>query len=205
MLSFHPPSPHPILLRAAGYETTSSALAFAIYSLARHPRAEALLLQELDAFGRLRVRWGVGRTMRGRRMREYNTTMLALAAVPTACSPFAPCCARVTQEPSASHLSSFPYTLAVIHESLRLYPPAHTTTRECTAPQGCTISSATQQYFIPHGTWIHISVFSVHHSESLWRDPFAFRYVLRSAGRHHQTTTACNTSHCALPPAQLIG
>ena len=103
--------------------------------------------------------------------------MHACAALPTGRSPVCPL--SRAQEPSASHLgSSFPYTLAVIHESLRLYPPAHTTTRECTAPQGCTISSATQQYFIPHGTWIHISVYSVHHSEALWRDPSAFRCVM---------------------------
>ena len=74
MLSFHPPSPPPILLRAAGYETTSSALAFAIYSLARHPRAEALLLQELDAFGRLRVRGARG----ARRMLLHEGCMPAL-------------------------------------------------------------------------------------------------------------------------------
>jgi thromboxane-A synthase/cytochrome P450 family 3 subfamily A len=33
----------------AGYETTANALAFAVYCLARHPEAEARLLQEVDA------------------------------------------------------------------------------------------------------------------------------------------------------------
>ncbi len=36
----------------AGYETTASALAFAVYHLAANPKAEARLLQEVDAFGR---------------------------------------------------------------------------------------------------------------------------------------------------------
>jgi cytochrome P450 len=34
----------------AGYETTSTALTFAIAALARHPEAEAKLLAEVDAF-----------------------------------------------------------------------------------------------------------------------------------------------------------
>ena len=34
----------------AGYETTSTALTFAIAALARHPEVEAKLLAEVDAF-----------------------------------------------------------------------------------------------------------------------------------------------------------
>lgn len=37
-------------LWGAGYETTSTALTFAIAALARHPEAEAKLLAEVDAF-----------------------------------------------------------------------------------------------------------------------------------------------------------
>jgi cytochrome P450 len=35
-----------------GYETTASALAFAVHFIAQHPRVEAKLLAEIDAFGR---------------------------------------------------------------------------------------------------------------------------------------------------------
>ena len=37
-------------LWSAGYETTSTALTFAIAAIARHPEAEAKLLAEVDAF-----------------------------------------------------------------------------------------------------------------------------------------------------------
>ena len=40
---------------AAGNETTSTALTFAVYCLACHPAAEAALLAEVDAFGRERA------------------------------------------------------------------------------------------------------------------------------------------------------
>ena len=35
-----------------GYETTASALAFAVQFIAQHPHVEAKLLAEVDAFGR---------------------------------------------------------------------------------------------------------------------------------------------------------
>lgn len=41
-----------ILFIAAGYETTSMAIAFTAYLLARNPDAEAKLLAEIDAQGR---------------------------------------------------------------------------------------------------------------------------------------------------------
>lgn len=37
-----------------------------------------------------------------------------------------------------------------MHEALRLYPPAHTTNRECTAPGGATLVGGDgRQYHIP--------------------------------------------------------
>ena len=35
-----------------GYETTASALAFAVHFIAQHPHVEAQMLAEVDAFGR---------------------------------------------------------------------------------------------------------------------------------------------------------
>ena len=39
----------------AGYETTASALAFTVYSVAAHPKTDIKLLQEIDSFGRTAV------------------------------------------------------------------------------------------------------------------------------------------------------
>lgn len=59
------------------------------------------------------------------------------------------------QEPGLDDLPHFPFVEAVINESLRLYPPAHTTNRECTAPGGCTLLGAGgQQYHLPQHTWV---------------------------------------------------
>lgn len=44
-----PTLPCPHVPRAAGYETSANALAFAIYCLASQPEAEAALLAEVDA------------------------------------------------------------------------------------------------------------------------------------------------------------
>lgn len=50
-----PPALQCNTLIAAGYETSSTALAFTIHLLASHPEAEAKLLAEVDAFGRDKV------------------------------------------------------------------------------------------------------------------------------------------------------
>ncbi|KAL4451808.1 hypothetical protein ABPG75_007470 [Micractinium tetrahymenae] len=120
-------------LIAAGYETSSNALAFAIYCLATHPEAEAALLAEMDALG--------------------------------------------GKAPTAGDLLRCPYTEAVINECLRLFPPAHTTTRECTAPGGCTLVGPDgRSYHIPQGMWVHFSIYGMHRSEEHWGpDALAFR------------------------------
>lgn len=54
------------------------------------------------------------------------------------------------QEPTLDDAPRFPYVEAVMHEALRLYPPAHTTNRECTAAGGATLVGGDgRQYHIP--------------------------------------------------------
>lgn len=57
------------------------------------------------------------------------------------------------QEPTTADLPCCPYSEAVIKEALRLFPPAHTTNRECTAPGGCTLVGADgRSYHIPEAS-----------------------------------------------------
>lgn len=73
----------------------------------------------------------------------YSTT--ALPSPPTT---------NPKQEPGPEDAARFPYVEAVMSEALRLYPPAHVTTRECTAPEGCTLVGGDgRQYYIPPRTW----------------------------------------------------
>ena len=60
------------------------------------------------------------------------------------------------------------YLDMVIQESLRLYPPAHRTNRECmktTVIEGVTI---------PKGVVVTIPVYYIHHSPQYWDDPAKF-------------------------------
>ncbi|KAI7837525.1 hypothetical protein COHA_008661 [Chlorella ohadii] len=80
------------------------------------------------------------------------------------------------KEPTLDDAPRFPYVEAVMHEALRLYPPAHTTNRECTAPGGATLVGGDgTQYHIPQGVWVHFNIWGLHHSEAHWKEPHAFR------------------------------
>lgn len=58
------------------------------------------------------------------------------------------------QEPGPEHAAAFPFVDAVVREALRLYPPAHVTTRECTAAGGATLAGpGGAPIHIPQGTW----------------------------------------------------
>lgn len=80
------------------------------------------------------------------------------------------------KEPGLDDLPRFPYVAAVINEALRMYPPAHTTNRECTAVDGCTLEGPDgQQIYVPHGVWVHFNFWGLHHSEQHWTQPYVFR------------------------------
>lgn len=146
LLASCPPPPP----RAAGYETTANALAFAIYLLATHPEAEARMLAEIDAFG-----GGV----RGEPSESWAELLGATCppspaelSIQPASPPHLP---PSTQEPGPGDADRFPYVQAVMDEALRLFPPAHTTNRECTAAEGCTLTAQDgTQYYIPHRVWV---------------------------------------------------
>ncbi|PNG89510.1 Cytochrome P450 78A4, partial [Tetrabaena socialis] len=65
--------------------------------------------------------------------------------------------------PSESDLPLLPYTEAVVNEAMRLFPPAHATTREVgDAP--VEVGGLT----VPARTPVLLSIYSAHHDPHLW-------------------------------------
>lgn len=63
---------------------------------------------------------------------------------------------------------------AVLHETLRFYPPLPTIRRVCI--QDHYIGPADRQLRIPKGTSINIDVYGVHRLSEYWPDPLTFNY-----------------------------
>ncbi|EFJ47190.1 hypothetical protein VOLCADRAFT_121020 [Volvox carteri f. nagariensis] len=65
--------------------------------------------------------------------------------------------------PTDADLSRMPYTEAVLHETMRLYPAAHAITREVT-------NTPTQVggYTIPADTHVILGIYTAHHDERFW-------------------------------------
>ncbi|GAB4819482.1 hypothetical protein N2152v2_006528 [Parachlorella kessleri] len=70
-------------------------------------------------------------------------------------------------------LPKFPYLDAVIHESLRLYPPGWIGTR--VANEDVVLGDQKGRYLIPQGTHVHINIFGLHRDPAIWPEPEAFR------------------------------
>lgn len=78
--------------------------------------------------------------------------------------------------PSYEHLNDLQIIEAVIHETLRLYPPAPLYIRQCIKEQ--TIGSTTSHSLrIPIGTTILINAHAVHHRPEYWPRPNEFDYT----------------------------
>ena len=61
------------------------------------------------------------------------------------------------------------YVTMVLYESLRIYPPAHRTFRECT--QTCAVSD---ELIIEKGVYINIPIFFLHRNPEYWPNPEKF-------------------------------
>lgn len=71
--------------------------------------------------------------------------------------------------PTMADLPNLPYTLAVLEEAMRLYPPAPITFRLGTAP--ATLGG----YTMPAGAPVIISIYNIHHHADFWEQPEAFQ------------------------------
>jgi len=109
----------------AGHETTTLALTWTLYLLARHPEVHGKLMEELD---------GVleGRT------------------------------------PNASDMDKLPYLSAILHESLRLYPPFWILSREALA------EDFIEGYRVTKGTQVILSPWVMHRNPDVWERPDVF-------------------------------
>lgn len=111
--------------------------------------------------------------------------------------------------PEFADLADFPYTLAALEETMRLYPPAWITDRQAIADD---------QYNgldIPKGTYLITYFYGLHHNAAFWSEPEAFRpgRFLASAKKEHQPYTylpfgggprMCIGNHFALIEMQLV-
>jgi cytochrome P450 len=72
------------------------------------------------------------------------------------------------RDATADTVEHLPYTVQVVNESMRLYPPAHTVVRKA--------SSETELvgYKVEEGRIVAVSIWGIHHRASLWPDPDKF-------------------------------
>jgi cytochrome P450 len=115
----------------AGYETTSTALTFAITAIAQHPDIEAKLLAEVDAFP-----W------KGDAGIDFDD------------------------------IEQFPYTRAVIDETMRMWAPA---TQLIALQRVATADATVGGYRVDKGDKIWIDVHGIHHDPRHWPEPEVFR------------------------------
>ncbi|KAI0484433.1 isotrichodermin C-15 hydroxylase [Xylariaceae sp. FL0804] len=73
-------------------------------------------------------------------------------------------------EINISSVSNLSYMLAVLNESLRLYPPVASSLVRVVPRGGATIAD----HFVAGGTFVEIQHWSVNHSKENWADPWTF-------------------------------
>lgn len=86
--------------------------------------------------------------------------------------------------PAFEHYSKLSYTMAVIQEGLRLYPPVVTIPKVAmrdtsipasTVPSGKGERAGMTSVFVPKGTKTYVLTTALHYSELYWDRPFEFR------------------------------
>jgi cytochrome P450 len=70
--------------------------------------------------------------------------------------------------PSAEDVSQLEWTDRFLRESMRLYPAAHGMNRSTVNDE------ILAGYHIPAGSWLEVSIWGIHHSRAVWREPEIF-------------------------------
>jgi cytochrome P450 len=73
-----------------------------------------------------------------------------------------------------SDLRALPYTLAVLKEAMRLYPPAYLVGRRATRDVTLPGPAPGEEHHIPKGTTILVNIFGIHRRPDLYPDPDRF-------------------------------
>ncbi|KAI8089521.1 cytochrome P450 [Halteromyces radiatus] len=129
---------------AAGHETTSVALSWCLWLLAKHPEIQDALREEIKpVFGQI-------------------DTEHAIFADPLANNQFA--YANEANIPSYDTINSLPLLNNVCKETLRLIPPVPLTLRIATK------DSVMNHYVVPKDTIVALSPIVSHHSTDIWGD-----------------------------------
>lgn len=87
------------------------------------------------------------------------------------------------RRPALADLPRLPYTLAVLEESLRCYPPVPLTARSTFAP------AELGGYHIPAGAVVLVAIDNLHHHPDFWEAPEAFepeRFLPENKARLHR-------------------
>lgn len=131
-----------VTLLLAGHETTANALAWSLHLLGTHPEAQTRLRAELDEV------LGAAPEAGGQAPGEH---------VPGG------------RLPGAADLPRLPYTLAVVREAMRLYPPAWIVARRMlTSREVC-------GYRLPARSILVFTAWVVHRDPTWWPEPDSFR------------------------------
>ena len=146
-------------------ETSSTALSYAIFLLARHPEAQERVREEIAEVT------GGQEPRRGRellvRIAEQRRTIDPRASLSVSQLCFVP-------PRSIERLSEFVYLDLVVKECLRLYPPTATNSRSCVAD--CVVrDGAGRELRLEKGTEVLFSLRYLHRSPKYWTDPEAFK------------------------------
>jgi cytochrome P450 len=72
-------------------------------------------------------------------------------------------------DPQWEDLEKLKWTEQIANETLRLYPPVHST------PRRCIVEDVLKDYVIRRGTIAVISIFGIHRAEKLWNNPHGFQ------------------------------
>ncbi|GFH16480.1 uncharacterized protein HaLaN_12905, partial [Haematococcus lacustris] len=151
----------------AGYETTATALTFALYLLAANPEAQRKLQVEVDSQGEMLAL--PLNTLASTAAKGANCDPVAhqqAHARPAARPELAPAGVGLTAEEVAA---SFPYACAVLDEAMRLYPPAASALRS--PPEDIEVAG----YRIPAHTFLYMPIHSYHHDADVWPDVAEFK------------------------------
>lgn len=96
-----------------------------------------------------------------------------------------------------------PYTVRVVNEAMRLYPPAHTVVRRADA------DTELLGYPVQKGRIVAVSIWGVHHRPTVWSEPFAFSPERQEVAAARGDATRTSTGYRQFPfgggPRKCIG